>query len=127
MVSKAEYTAMSRKMMKIGFISKSGRMNSMLKVYKCYDGIFPTEIGSDIASRLKTGITTGTNTGQPIYMMGGGKNPLDVMRYVCSHSVVDNSQVKVKEGESTVHPVAQLGSYSGKLLMVLGCVPLMRC
>ena len=44
-------------------------------------------------------IEVGSDAGEPMYMMGGGRTPLDVMKYVCNHAIAGNPQVKTEEGE----------------------------
>ncbi len=96
-----ERTQISKKVYTIDFVSKSVRQNELTKkVMKSYRDQTPLKIAEEMTDRLESELVDGSGEeGEQMCFTGGNRTPLDVMKYVCNHSVVGNPETKVKEKE----------------------------
>ena len=95
-----ERTQMSKKLYTIDFVSKSVRNNDLNRVMKGYRDTTPQQVAEEMTERLESEFVGGSDEeGEPMSFTGGNRTPLDVMKYVCNHSVVGKPEVKVKEKE----------------------------
>ncbi len=82
----------------IDFSSKSVRKNESNFITKRFNNEKPESIAEEMAKKLGSKVDT-KQSGEPLNFLGSRKKPLDIMKYVMSHAVTQNSQVNAKEEE----------------------------
>jgi hypothetical protein len=82
----------------IDFNSKAVRKNETNFITKKFDNEQPEGIAQEMAEKLESEVDS-KGQGEPLTFLGSRKKPLDIMKYVMSHSVTQNSTVNAKEEE----------------------------
>ncbi len=83
-----EQTNQRKKLYTIDFVSKSVRRNSCSqRITKSYSGETPSDIADEMTEILKSEVSGAGKSGEGIFMTGGNRTPLDIMKFVCNNGV----------------------------------------
>lgn len=96
-----EQTNQRKKLYTIDFVSKSVRRNNCSqRITKSYSGDTPSDIADEMTKILESEVIGAGKTGEGIFMTGGNRTPLDVMKFVCNNGVA-TEEAKLSDNKNS--------------------------